>query len=98
MLNTWRWLRWKEKDGEENRDKDEDGEEGEEMDRGEEGGLNHPPLRHKASPPITYLCRKTRKKQSWHAGCPVLEWINNAEHIDVDENEVEEEGRSKKWE
>ena len=37
-----------EKDGEENRDKEEDGEEGEEMDRGEEGGLNHPPLRHKA--------------------------------------------------
>ena len=52
-------MRWKEKDGEENRDKDENGEEGD-------------------------------------AGCPVLEWINNAEHIDVDENEVEEEGRSKK--
>ena len=48
-----------EKDREENRDKEEDGEEGEEMDRGEEGGLNHPPLRHKASPPITCLCRKT---------------------------------------
>ena len=40
--------------------KDEDGEGGdEEMDRREEGGLNHPPLCQKASPPITCLCRKT---------------------------------------